>query len=554
MRQSNKLLLIGCLTIMASMIAFSTPFEAFGQGLDTGIAPLSQTGLGTQDIRLTVARVIRILLGFLGVLALGIVLYGGFTYMTAAGNAEKVEKALKILRNASVGLLIILSSYGIVSFVINRLEGGGRGTAGIPISSGPGGGGFGGALGSFIVESHYPVRNAVNIPRNTKIMVTFRHPMLVDSIIDQKNTPDTIDDTLRPEAFRLRKTSDSSANGPFIANMRAAVTDDLKTFVFTPMDLLGNATAPTNYTAELTGSIKRANGDSAFGGLGGYSWSFEVSTFVDNTPPRVESVIPVASQSYPRNTLIQINFSESMDPTTVSGKNSPGAFRFDKITVKQGVGDVIGTFTISNQYRTVEFLSSDKCGKNSCDEDVFCLPENATIDATVKAASLTNAPAANFPYDGAVDAAGNSLDGNANQIAEGQPQDNYAWSFQTTGEIDLVPPRILSTSPASGTGDVLSGQTLSATFSKLLSATSVNTQSVALDGVIYWTTVNNEIAQNSSTIFIDHDPFAPNTPYYPQITSLVRDIYQNCYLPCEGPGCKAGEKWNGKFPSCGYTP
>ena len=46
------------------------------------------------------------------------ILIGGFQWMTAAGNEEKVEKAKKIISAAIVGLIIILLAWAIVNFVI----------------------------------------------------------------------------------------------------------------------------------------------------------------------------------------------------------------------------------------------------------------------------------------------------------------------------------------------------------------------------------------------------------------------------------------------------
>ena len=81
----------------------------------------AETQLGAQDIRVTVARIIRAALGLLGIIAIGIVLYGGFVYMTAGGNEERVATAKKILINGAIGLVIILSSFAITQFILSRL-------------------------------------------------------------------------------------------------------------------------------------------------------------------------------------------------------------------------------------------------------------------------------------------------------------------------------------------------------------------------------------------------------------------------------------------------
>src|SRR3989338_6557076 len=99
------------------------PLAIFAAPADFGLSDLAGLGLGgAQDPRLIIVNIIRILLGFLGILAVIIVLYGGFVWMTSGGNAQKIEKAKKILINGLIGLAIILSAYAIVSFVIWQFQ------------------------------------------------------------------------------------------------------------------------------------------------------------------------------------------------------------------------------------------------------------------------------------------------------------------------------------------------------------------------------------------------------------------------------------------------
>ncbi|MFW5888708.1 MAG: hypothetical protein ACOCVY_03255, partial [Patescibacteria group bacterium] len=61
--------------------------------------------------------------GFLGILAVVIILIGGFKWMTAAGNEDKVGEAKKIIVAGVIGLVIILASWGIATFVLEQLMG-----------------------------------------------------------------------------------------------------------------------------------------------------------------------------------------------------------------------------------------------------------------------------------------------------------------------------------------------------------------------------------------------------------------------------------------------
>lgn len=73
------------------------------------------------DLRLTIFRLINIALGFIGTITLLIGLYAGFMWFTAAGDSGKVETAKLTLRNAVIGLIVIMMSYGIVTFVFRSL-------------------------------------------------------------------------------------------------------------------------------------------------------------------------------------------------------------------------------------------------------------------------------------------------------------------------------------------------------------------------------------------------------------------------------------------------
>ena len=65
--------------------------------------------------------VINVLLGFLGIIAIVIILYGGFVWLTSGGNEEKVGQAKKIISAGIIGLVIIFVAYALATFVINQL-------------------------------------------------------------------------------------------------------------------------------------------------------------------------------------------------------------------------------------------------------------------------------------------------------------------------------------------------------------------------------------------------------------------------------------------------
>ncbi len=74
--------------------------------------------LGTTSPTEVLGRILSIVLGVLGTIALVMFVFAGILWMTAIGQSEQVDKAKKILIWSSFGILLILGSFGIVSFVL----------------------------------------------------------------------------------------------------------------------------------------------------------------------------------------------------------------------------------------------------------------------------------------------------------------------------------------------------------------------------------------------------------------------------------------------------
>jgi len=70
-----------------------------------------------------VASVINGFLALLGIIFIILMLYGGYLWMTAGGNEDKVTTAKNIIKNAIIGLIVILAAYAITYFVISSITG-----------------------------------------------------------------------------------------------------------------------------------------------------------------------------------------------------------------------------------------------------------------------------------------------------------------------------------------------------------------------------------------------------------------------------------------------
>lgn len=71
----------------------------------------------TNDLTAIIGFIIKMLLSFIGVVFLLLMIYGGYIWMLARGNDQEVEKAKNIIKNAIIGLAVVLSAYAITLLV-----------------------------------------------------------------------------------------------------------------------------------------------------------------------------------------------------------------------------------------------------------------------------------------------------------------------------------------------------------------------------------------------------------------------------------------------------
>jgi TRAP-type C4-dicarboxylate transport system permease small subunit len=72
-----------------------------------GADTLGSNGTGTAKLITSIKTAINWVLSILGLIALIILLYGGFNMVTAAGDDKKYETGFKILKQAGIGLIFI---------------------------------------------------------------------------------------------------------------------------------------------------------------------------------------------------------------------------------------------------------------------------------------------------------------------------------------------------------------------------------------------------------------------------------------------------------------
>ena len=75
-----------------------------------------------KDLPAAIGQIVGAVLAFVGVIFLGLMIYGGFIWMMARGNESEVEKAKELIKSAIVGLVVILAAYAITKYVGDALS------------------------------------------------------------------------------------------------------------------------------------------------------------------------------------------------------------------------------------------------------------------------------------------------------------------------------------------------------------------------------------------------------------------------------------------------
>ncbi len=432
-KKNNNWLKATAVVLFLLAVAFLFLDISLAHAQDTfGLQPVGDTvNLGSQDIRIIIGKIVRAVLGLLGIIVTVIILYAGFLIMTSGGEEEKITKGKRTMINAVIGLAIILSALAIVQFVLNSLTGTGlRGRSGAPGTPVWDSFAGSGALGR-VVKDHYPYRDQVDVPRNTKITVTFAEAVDPASLIENTNntcwpqsganTPvlcssaeanvekpyygdcivggnfswETNCDHLKNQAVSIYQSTSTPystlvRNNPevFVSAASMAAYEwnaniqefEVFTFVFKPYNpqYLGSSEENVPYTVRLTEAINKkslsADEDPISIFIGQYQnyyfWEFETGINLDLTPPYVKSVRPVANSVVPKNNIVQVYFNEPVDPTVAQGYLTPEALDINLFFDLA----VTGTWKLSNGYTVAEFVSDVECGVNSCGEKMYCLP------------------------------------------------------------------------------------------------------------------------------------------------------------------------------------
>jgi hypothetical protein len=134
MRNSKKyLLIIPVLALVFVLLASSVQAVSVidKMSAQTGAAGVNTGYDNTVEIKDIVGTVINTALSLLGIIFLGLIIMSGYAWMSAGGDEKVIETSKSHIKNAVIGLIIVLAAYSITAFVFSNLNssiGGGTGT------------------------------------------------------------------------------------------------------------------------------------------------------------------------------------------------------------------------------------------------------------------------------------------------------------------------------------------------------------------------------------------------------------------------------------------
>lgn len=111
------------LSLPATALAQGSSLKNTVLGPAKNIANLSQYSTSGDSGRIydVLGAAISLGLGFVGVIFIILAIYGGFQWMTAGGNEQKVTEAQNRLKNGVIGAIIVFAAYVATAIVLNEV-------------------------------------------------------------------------------------------------------------------------------------------------------------------------------------------------------------------------------------------------------------------------------------------------------------------------------------------------------------------------------------------------------------------------------------------------
>ena len=121
-KSTSTVLLLFCLTsiVWAPLVSAAVLKDS----IEKNTATLEKTATGNEELAKKtpidiITNIIKIALGFLGIIFVIFIIISGFQWMTAGGNSDIINKAKQRMINAVIGLVIVLGVFVITDFILH---------------------------------------------------------------------------------------------------------------------------------------------------------------------------------------------------------------------------------------------------------------------------------------------------------------------------------------------------------------------------------------------------------------------------------------------------
>ena len=277
-------------------------------------------GLAATPLPVILGRIVKVIISVSGLALALIIIYAGVLWMRSGGEAEKINRAKKMMIAALIGLAIIIFSYAITSFILGALEqalglsgGGGEGPGG------PGGGGQGGLPSTAfkvkeIVTSHDVGEGIRTQDYHKGVYLCSNVEPIFNNWVDANQISN-----LAVNDLKIEKEGGGMVAGNWLVRNNVIIFKQGNLFE-----------ADSNYSTYLPKAILDQSGQDlkACKAAGGcletdtyFLWKFTTGATVDTVPPTVIAKSP-EGENVPIYTEIETNFSEPIDASTVVGEDN----------------------------------------------------------------------------------------------------------------------------------------------------------------------------------------------------------------------------------------
>ncbi|MDD5625641.1 MAG: TrbC/VirB2 family protein [Patescibacteria group bacterium] len=116
----KKYLLAITLALFLGLVVL--PITAQAQDLNNGLSNFQNaSGYSNTELPTAMGRIMKIVLGFLGLVCTIIIIAGGFKWMTSSGDETKIAEAKKLMVAGVVGIVIVVLAYAVASYLTARI-------------------------------------------------------------------------------------------------------------------------------------------------------------------------------------------------------------------------------------------------------------------------------------------------------------------------------------------------------------------------------------------------------------------------------------------------